>query len=516
MRSDSIKALGTAAGHGAGPAFSPRARLLHRTPVRRAAKGGVLLPPGFGIVVFLLAIGFVWGPNLGLLALSLAVLVAGTALTWRPGEPAVIFFVFGMQWLEASIAIFAAQLEGVPIDDMAQLSNADMAGATALTLIGLLVLMAAIRWTAGPVMPGIVATAREQALRLPVQRMLTLYLLAIAVGIAAKTLAGFIPGLNQPLLALAQLKWAAFIILTFAAFVRGGAMRQLFFIAFALEFLMSLGGFFSSFKFVFIYTFIGLLAANVRFTTARIVGVGGLMVLAILAGIAWSAVKEDYRYYVNAGSGTQTVTVGWAESVDHLVGLTVSMDAATFADGADLLVKRLTYVEFFGAAMNWVPTYQPHTWGTLWIDAITRPFMPRILFPGKAIVDESALTNRYTGLSVSGIDQGTQISIGYYGESYIDFGMIGMMFALAALGAVLGFAYRSILTAASIRGVIAFGFATVLLVGPLQTVGMSAVKLLGGFIILWLVLEIVKRTVSAHTLLQLRKNRPSGWHREQR
>ena len=66
----------------------------------------------------------------------------------------------------------------------------------------------------------------------------------------------------------------------------------------------------------------------------------------------------------------------------------------------------------------------PHENGALWLDAITRPFMPRLFFPSKTAINDSERTNYYTGLAVAGAEEGTSISLGYVAESYIDFGAI--------------------------------------------------------------------------------------------
>lgn len=450
-----------------------------------------VLPSGFLPVVGVLALVFTLGPNWPLAWLSLAVLVAGVALTWRPGEPAGLLFIFVMQWLEASIAIFMAQSSGRHINELAQLSMADMQGATILSLVGLLVLFAGVRLAAGPPNQRILQRARAEATLLRADRMAMIYVAVSLAALVAHELSGLVPGLRQPLLAAANLKWAAYVALTAAAFLQGGAMKRLFYVVFAVEFVLSLGGYFSSFKMIFIYTFIGLLAAQVRPTVPRLVGAGLLTALAILVGITWSAVKNDFRSYASGGQG-QVVLVDWTDRMSYLGDLVLAVDGDALADGADRLARRLTYVEFFGAAMNFVPEATPHTGGALWADAASRPFMPRILFPGKSVVDESALTNRYTGLGVAGWEQGTQISIGYVGEAYIDFGPLGMMVPMALLGLALGYAYRRTLTVEPFRGLLGLALC-VPLVMTLYTVNLSAIKGVGGFATTVLVLFAFRR-----------------------
>src|SRR5205814_3724135 len=84
----------------------------------------------------------------------------------------------------------------------------------------------------------------------------------------------------------------------------------------------------------------------------------------------------------------------------------------------------------------------PYENGRLWFDAVKHVFTPRAFFPGKGIIDDSARTTYYTGVLVAGLEQGTSISIGYMGESYIDFGPIGMFVPIFFLGLLYGYIYR--------------------------------------------------------------------------
>jgi hypothetical protein len=89
---------------------------------------------------------------------------------------------------------------------------------------------------------------------------------------------------------------------------------------------------------------------------------------------------------------------------------------------------------------------RPFGWPrTIWGEAVTRAFTPRILFPDKRAINDSDLTRQYTGLDVGGTDQGTSISLGYMAESYIDFGPVLMFAPIAALGLGLGRFYRWLL-----------------------------------------------------------------------
>ena len=124
------------------------------------------------------------------------------------------------------------------------------------------------------------------------------------------------------------------------------------------------------------------------------------------------------------------------------------------------MLDRLSYVDFFAVVLDTVPSQLPHENGALWLDAITRPFMPRLFFPAKAIIDDSERTNYYTGLAVAGSEEGTSISLGYVAESYIDFGAPLMMVPIFGLGLVLGGFYRKMLTLDRPRALLGMSLAT--------------------------------------------------------
>lgn len=467
------------------------------TSHRQPALPPLVLPAS---VLAFLTIG--WGPNMPLAGGSLLVLLLGCALLWRPGETPILLYAFAIQWLEASLAIFYANLFGENID-WASTYGANMQFATALSLVGLLVLAVGMRLAAGPPRAIDAHIARTQAVRIPQQTWFALYIAAFLVATCAQMLAREIPGLSQPLLVLANFKWAAFVILTYVSFVRLDAKRKLWLIVFLTELFLSIGGYFSSFKFVFIYTFIGVVAAGIRFSFSQILGLAALGAVAVFFGTAWTAIKVDYRAFVSGGETAQIVTVDRIQQVGIIIELLSDLDASGLQDGLDRLARRVTYVEFFGVATNYVPRVAPYEEGALWLDAITRPFMPRLFFPDKEIIDESALTNKYTRLSVAGAMQGTQISIGYLGESYIDFGPYGMMAALFALGLFLGRIYAWLVKGRNSRGVLGMGLASMLLI-PVGAIGNSSAKMFGSIVVSLLVVWLLNRFVVPKFLPWLR------------
>jgi hypothetical protein len=153
--------------------------------------------------------------------------------------------------------------------------------------------------------------------------------------------------------------------------------------------------------------------------------------------------------------------------------------------GADQFLRRVSYVELFSVVLVNVPSHLPHSQGEIFWQAVVRPFMPRLFFPDKAIIDDTTRTNLYT-LGLAGTSEGTSISLGYVAETYIDFGEFGMFAALAAMGLIYGAAYRTLLRWRASRGLLGAAVATAVLVN-VGAIENSFTKVFGSVVVTLLV-----------------------------
>lgn len=437
------------------------------------------LPPGLAPVSAGLLVLALMGSTTVLSVAAVAVLILGGVLLWRPRESPILLFVFAFQWLQVVTAIFYAGWLGIDLDDYSTF-HGDMQMAATLSLAGLTLLACGLRLGAGPALPREAELARLTASRFSTKDWFWLYLVAWTVAAVAQAFAFVVPGLSQPLIATSGLRWAFFLILTYAAFSSGIGIRTYWLTAFALELAMSLGSYFSDFKNVFIFTIFGLVAGQVRFRPRDYLGLAGLAACMLIMGIVWSDVKMEYR---KTGGG-----------IGRLVELVSQVDGAAMSHGLELLIQRIGYIEYFAAVINYVPHFVPYTNGEIWADAIVRPFTPRLLFPQKSSIDDSSRTNMYTGLTVSGAEAGTSISIGYMAETYIDFGPVWMMPVIAAFGYFLGLIHRHLLGSRGSRGVLGMGLASAVLFQA-AIFEQSITKALGGILVALLVAFVLIRFV---------------------
>jgi hypothetical protein len=211
---------------------------------------------------------------------------------------------------------------------------------------------------------------------------------------------------------------------------------------------------------------------------------------AVLIGltIVWTAIKDEYRDFLNQGTEQQVVTAPIPERIAKLEELFGKVDAKTISAGLNDMILRVSYVNYFALCMKNVPAAMPHEHGKIWLDAIERPFMPRLFFPDKAILDDSVETEYYTGYAVAGTEQGTSISIGYMGESYVDFGRFGMFVPIFLLGLLFGGIYRYFIHYK--HRAMGLAVATPLILFGIYAVEISCAKLVGGSVVTLLVMGL--------------------------
>lgn len=451
-----------------------------------------LLPSGPLLTVSLaLLFSGIWGPNLMLTMFAVVTLLLGVNWLWRPAESMVMLLIFMLQWLQASVKLFQANILGIPIAGLAEFGG-DIELATTLSLTGLIFLAGGMRMGAGEPNASVIEASRVTALSVSARRWFRIYILVLGIALAAGIAARSVSGLAQPLLALASMKWAFFFMLTYATFLSSTHDRKPWLISLGLELLMGIGGYFSDFKTVLLISILGVAAAGVRFTRTRALILVALAAITIFMAVLWTSVKTEYRHFVSEGEQAQIVTVDYSGRIEKLWELIAGLNSNMFRLAVDNTINRLSYVDFFASSLTYVPSATPHTNGGLWFDAVIRPFMPRILFPQKAVLDDSARTNQYSGVQVAGAEQGASISIGYIGESYIDFGAWLMMLPLLGYGWCLGWLYRWLAYRSAARGLLGMAIATAVLF-PAIFLESSITKVIGGLVVMALMAWLLIR-----------------------
>jgi len=437
--------------------------------------------------------------NPALTVISIIFLVLLVKMFWRPGEPPVLFYMMGYQWLQASILIFYGNIEGLPLQEMD--SSQYVVEATWLSLLGLLAVACGLRQAVGKSYAAISdPVVASHASQLSVRRLFFACLIAIGLSGAMGVIAYVVRGLSQPILIASWLHWVIVYIFAYTVLSqrRGYAALGLIF---ALEIVIGFLGFFSEFKVILMIFLLAALAApsalrGVRFRVAL-----GISACILILGVVWTGIKQEYRDFLNQGTQQQVVLVPIDERIDKLIELIGDLDSDKIAASTETLIRRMTYVHFFGEAMHVVPQRIPYEDGKLWGESIKNFLMPRILYPDKPMIDDSIRTSYYTGRHVAEADDGTSISLGYVAESYIDFGPVWMVAPLFIWGYFIGRVYRS-LVRSSRYPLFGYACATVLISIGASVLEQSNVKMVGGMVLGFVLFYFIQK-IFAQKILRL-------------
>lgn len=248
-------------------------------------------------------------------------------------------------------------------------------------------------------------------------------------------------------------------------------------------------GYFSGFKEVFFVLLVagtGVLAGGRRNLAPLLATGAGLLLLAVV----WQAIKGPYRMFLSQGERAQIVTVSVPERISWLVAHAGEIDSESLDEGLEDGLRRLGYVDFFAQSLRNVPAMIPHTHGLLWKEAVLHPLMPRLFFPNKPAINDSDRTNTYTGVTVAGADEGTSISIGYVGESYIDFGKYGMFVPILLWGWLIGWCHEFLIRRAP-HMVMGSALGACLLLSTVLQLESSNIKMMGSLMAGFLVTAVL-------------------------
>lgn len=402
------------------------------------------------------------------------------SLLWLRDQPPVLVFACVMQLRQAAMAVFYTDFYGIPLSEGSRFGGVALVEATWLSLIGILVLAFGMRLALlGYRSDEAAARAKAETSLVQPDRVFILYIIAFVVFSFVERLAFSISLLRQPLLATGKLRWMLAFLLAYAV-LRQRRGYVLLIVALGLEFVTGLLGYFAGFMDIFFVLLVALPGAHfVVRGWKKLAQVCAMATVILVLGITWTAIKGDYREFLNQGSGQQEVVVSVDQRLEKLSNLVSGLNQAKLEDGLEDTVLRMSYVKFFALTIENVPEYVPYENGGLWWGTIQHVLMPRFLFPNKPALDDSARTNYYTGARVAGAEEGTSIGIGYIGESYIDFGPIGMFLPILLLGLFYGFIYRFFVHRAPVK-VIGLALATSILIFGAYNLETSNIKLVGG------------------------------------
>lgn len=433
-----------------------------------------------------------WGSttvNPALTVFAVATLPVMAQLLWRRGEPPLLAFACGMQWLQAAGVIFYLNYYSTTL--LQAFGSSELETATWMSLIGVFSL--AVGMWVGLLRSGRSREAEllNESLSANTQKLFIAYLFNFVLATGMSGIAFSIPALTQFLLAAATVKWVFVFMLAYSAINQRCGYGFLA-ICLLIEFTSGLLGYFATFKDVFLVLFVVALTPSRALHGTRLYLIAGIAALLLALGILWSAVKAEYREFLNQGYGQQEVLVPVEERFAELGRLVTDFEWSQAADGLDSILLRLSYVQYFALTLGNVPANMPFENGALWLGAIKHTLTPRMFFPDKGAINDSERTSLYTGLETAGVEQGTSIGIGYIAESYVDFGPMKMYAPIALLGVFFAWIYRVFLTRARNK-LLGAGIASAILIFQADNIETSNIKIIGGTVGVLLVMSLFYR-----------------------
>ena len=172
---------------------------------------------------------------------------------------------------------------------------------------------------------------------------------APALAVAMPEIAWLVPSLRQPILVIGGLRWIAVFICLWMASERSD-LRPLAAVVVLVETIIGLGSYFAGFKSVYFLGAVALLSVRYRSSRISWAGLAVVGVLAIGLGIAWQAVKLDYRPFLSQGERSQSILVSPAKRYGFLVERTLTLEAADLSRGLDAGIERLWVPQYFHTA----------------------------------------------------------------------------------------------------------------------------------------------------------------------
>ena len=461
--------------------------------------------PGKVWLILIVGVCLGWlSPNPALTSASLLILPILVFPLWLKGAPPALSFILFYQWLEATLKVFSADLGGESVRGMIKMGSeenswfiysAGINKALWLALGGLLSLAVGMRL-------GIVGLAKnhEKKIRIersetqPVRKLFILYVVASIVTVPLIHLGWRFASLFQILLALTCVKWVIFFLLAYAILERKKGYGFLL-ITFLLEISAGFLTYFAQFKSVFFLLAVVFLTLNFRFREKHILIASAVLSMALLLGSAWSIIKHDFRAFLDERAVESKASLSLEAKIEKMSSLIAGLDGQRMRRGTEILTERIAYVDYFARVLDMVPRSIPYENGYLWKKALVHVVTPRILFPDKpSLTPDSDITRKYTGIRVAGgeLGGGTSIGIGYFAESYVDFGVPGMFLPLFLIGLLQGLIYRHLVSKTK-TSVFGYAVATAIILFSGTSIATSSAKVLGGTVMNFIVLAIFSK-----------------------
>jgi hypothetical protein len=426
----------------------------------------------------------------------------GLALTigllWRQNEPPVLLLPVGIQLTQVVTPLFYANLLGTPVRGVS-LHIGDLTEATWFGLAAI-VSLAVGMWCGQLGRRDSTTPISEQEFLLWSPRGAFMFCFAtIGLGAVFDELSGYFEGLRQPLLAAAGIQWLGLFLLAGVCMAQWRGFGYLLTAA-CLEVVKGFTGYFSDFRLVFFVLIVATFAGGFKPLRKAFMAMG-IGTALLLSGAWWSAIKTEYRNYLDQGSSRQVVLVPIEDRIAFLMNKLSEVDGQTMFRGFDLLARRIGYVDFLAATMRHIPANMPFQEGAQIGATVMNVLEPRLLFPDKPpLTSDTEILEKYTGIHFGrSSSAGSSVSLGYVAELYGDFGMLGAVVGTFIMGLLAGRTFRFVISSGSMPVSINYGLA-VMLAMTMTQFDEALIKIIGSFLTVLVIILVLRRFLLSHLL----------------
>ncbi len=360
-------------------------------------------------------------------------------ILWRNNRPGIIVFAFLMQWIQIVSFVIWMNNNSWDIDHLSTHGGV----AVSLSCLGLIIMCSIVAKGIKNLPVPTKEYLNSQAKLINEKKIFILYISSTfflgSIGFAFGQTSGF----AQIVLTLESVKWIFFLTYGYVAWINK-KNRITLMLMILFEFGSGLYSYFSTFKEVIFMTIILALTfiSAINFRQFINVFLMGLIIGFLL--LTWTSIKGNYRTFLNQGKRQQVVDVSRSEAFDKMSEEISALTWSDYQSAINVFLYRAQYILHLSKTIDRVPNVLPYKYGQLWWENISYVLEPRLFFPDKPIYDATTKTNKYTGYKFAGAKLGASFSLGYFADSYIDFGYIGMFIPLSLIALFVVFIYTKI------------------------------------------------------------------------
>lgn len=437
----------------------------------------------------LFVLGCFWTSNQWLSLFSVVVLFLIFKLIWIIRAPAILVYCLCFQWVQSSVRLIQANIVSQNINEF---GNSTVAGTSIFLALNAVLISTIILHLILKRKHFSLEKMNQTLSTISLTRTFIVWLIFFLLTPIFKFIQ--IGGLSQIVYPLLSIKWILYCLI----FLLGSVQKKgsiYFWSIFSTELLLGFTGYFSEFKTVIFFSLIIGMSIIESINFRNFILSLSIILTVLPLALFWTSVKADFRGYINQGKSAQIVLVNRSQALAFIREKFNAFNFSQAIESVEPLLDRIQYTRMLQFVLEYVPNDSPHEDGKLWGSAINHVLTPRLLFPNKAALNDSEIANKYTGHSWAGVNEGTSIGIGFFAESYVDFGSIGMYFPIAVLALIVGGIYSFFVSRTSVFWILDY-LATIPILIAYDKIETSGIKLLGGLIMTFLVyLFIVRRVI---------------------